>query len=70
MVLRSKAIIGAGCSGIICARECLQKGLDVQIFEQFAHSGGMWVADKVNEDLQDLNGNTFQRGYESFVFSL
>eukprot|EP00210_Caulerpa_lentillifera_P008393 g8005.t1 len=50
-----QAIIGAGAAGLICAKECIQEGLNVQIFEKHPYSGGMWVVDEVPLDLQELN---------------
>lgn len=36
------AIIGAGTSGVVCAKVLRQQGLDVQVFEKGSHVGGLW----------------------------
>lgn len=36
------AVIGAGTSGLAAAKNCLQAGLDVIVYEQCANIGGTW----------------------------
>jgi len=36
------AVIGAGVAGIVSAKECLQEGMDVVVFEKSAQWGGVW----------------------------
>ena len=43
------AIIGAGVSGIILARELLQKNIDITIFEETPYYGGQWNYNSASE---------------------
>lgn len=38
------AIIGAGPAGLVSAKECLEQGLDVTVFEKTGRKGGLWNA--------------------------
>jgi len=38
------AIIGAGPAGLVSAKECLEVGHDVTVFEKFGRIGGLWNA--------------------------
>lgn len=38
------AIIGAGPAGLVSAKECLEQGLDVTVFEKSERIGGLWNA--------------------------
>jgi len=49
------AIVGAGASGMICARECLKEGHRVKVFEKSEVTGGTWVVDAVPPEIQKLN---------------
>lgn len=48
MMKKSKtvAIIGAGASGLVCAKVLLEDGFDVTIFEEQKELGGVWSAEK------------------------
>ena len=39
------AVIGAGPAGLVAAKECLERGLDVSVFEKSDQLGGLWNAD-------------------------
>jgi len=47
------AIVGAGLSGLACARECAEHGLDYQLFERAERVGGRVVTDEVEGFLLD-----------------
>lgn len=36
------ASIGAGTSGVVCAKVLSPQGLGVQVFEKGSHVGGLW----------------------------
>lgn len=42
--MKRVAIIGAGPAGLVSAKECLDQGLDVTIFEKTDRLGGLWNA--------------------------
>lgn len=37
------AVIGAGTAGLAAAKNCLQAGVDVVVFEQSTNVGGTWI---------------------------
>lgn len=37
------AVIGAGTAGLGAAKNCLQAGVDVVVFEQSTNVGGTWI---------------------------
>lgn len=43
-MLSRVAIIGAGSAGLVSAKECLDQGLDVTVFEKSDRIGGLWNA--------------------------
>lgn len=44
------AVIGAGPSGLCAAKNAIQSGHDVTVFEQTATIGGQWVYTETVED--------------------
>lgn len=59
LILCWQAVIGAGASGLICARECVREGHEVVIFEKSEVSGGTWVLDQIPQELQMMDSMTF-----------
>ncbi|CUI06014.1 Cyclohexanone monooxygenase [Janthinobacterium sp. CG23_2] len=51
------AIIGAGSSGLACAAEMLQRGLDPVLFEARSQPGGLWGKDPLSAIYPDLVQN-------------
>ena len=51
----TQAIIGAGPSGLVCAKECRQRGQRVTVLEKATSAGGTWRFDPVPADLEELN---------------
>ena len=47
--LKSIGIVGAGASGLACAKHMLEEGWDVTLYEIGSHVGGMWVYNNDNE---------------------
>jgi len=63
------AVIGAGASGLVTARELLRQGFDVTIFEQSEHVGGLWVYDPEIES-DGLGTHKEKRVHSSLYSSL
>lgn len=67
--VQSIAVIGAGAAGLICAKELIQAGFEVSIFEKSDCVGGLWVYQEDTElDLLGLNRE--QRIHSSLYDSL
>ncbi|MBN9267250.1 MAG: NAD(P)-binding protein, partial [Hyphomicrobium sp.] len=48
MERKSIGIVGAGASGLTCAKHMLEEGWDVTLYEIGSHVGGMWVYNNDN----------------------
>lgn len=48
---KSVAIVGAGPSGLVCAKVLLDDGFNVTIFDELRELGGTWSAEKAYADL-------------------
>jgi hypothetical protein len=67
------AVIGAGASGLVAARECLRQGFQVRVFEKSDHIGGVWkYSSDVEDDLLGQNPKQPLHGslYESLLTNL
>ncbi|CAF0802550.1 unnamed protein product [Adineta steineri] len=57
--LKSVAIVGAGPSGLVCAKILLDDGFDVTLFDKQRELGGIWCAESAYADLHTQQpGNT------------
>jgi len=54
------AVIGAGASGLVAAKELLEEGLQVTVYEASTEVGGIWIYDEAAED--DLLSQREDRG--------
>lgn len=49
--IKTIAVIGAGPSGLCCAKNSLDYGFDVTVYEQNAQVGGLWIySDRIGND--------------------
>ncbi|MFT7131091.1 MAG: thioredoxin reductase [Gammaproteobacteria bacterium] len=67
--IQKVAVIGAGASGLVTARELLRQGFDVTIFEQSENVGGLWVYDSETES-DNLGLDVDKRVHSSLYSSL
>lgn len=50
------AVIGAGVSGLLSTKHCIEKGFNVTVYEQTDHVGGIWkFTDKTGKDKYGIN---------------
>ena len=58
---KSVAIVGAGPSGLVCAKVFLDDGFDVTVFDEQRELGGTWSAEKAYADLHTQQpGGTYE----------
>ncbi|KAK9815265.1 hypothetical protein WJX72_000885 [[Myrmecia] bisecta] len=61
------AVIGCGAAGLVTARELLREGLNVTVYEQSSHLGGVW---KYEEEVEDDLRNPSKRVHSSMYQDL
>lgn len=66
-LIQKVAVIGAGASGLVTARELLRQGFEVDVFEQSEDVGGLWVYDSETES--DKLGLDVNRRIHSSLYS-
>jgi hypothetical protein len=58
---KSVAIVGAGPSGLVCAKVLLDDGFDVTLFDRQRELGGIWCAETAYVDLHTQQpGGTYE----------
>ena len=58
---KSVAIVGAGASGLVCAKVLLDDGFDVTLFDKQRELGGIWCEESAYADLHSQQpGGTFE----------
>ena len=61
-------VVGAGASGLVCAKELRQKGHEVRVFEAKSNLGGVWLHATNTDDAS--NNNTKTAMYDSLRTNL
>jgi dimethylaniline monooxygenase (N-oxide forming) len=77
-ITKSVGIVGAGASGLVCAKVLLDDGFDVTLFDRQRELGGIWCAEFAYADLHTQQpGGTIEfsdlldgEGKMSYVCSL
>jgi cation diffusion facilitator CzcD-associated flavoprotein CzcO len=58
---KSVAIVGAGASGLVCAKVLLDDGFDVTLFDRQRELGGIWSTETAYADLHTQQpGGTYE----------
>src|SRR5689334_13144438 len=61
-VTRDAIVVGAGLSGLVCARRLADAGLDVMVLEARGRVGGRLLAGRVGDTVVDLGGQWMTTG--------
>lgn len=51
-------VVGAGAQGLVTAKNLLEQGLEVTVFERWDHIAGTWHASDLTDQTAALNGTT------------
>jgi predicted NAD/FAD-dependent oxidoreductase len=52
-------VVGAGISGLLCARRLVENGVDVQVLEQSTRVGGRLATERIGEAVLDTGAQFF-----------